>query len=64
MKSLSERKVAVEKRCFREAARHNLDTHDDASKDSLSSLLYLMIVSISSRGSAFASPVASQWSYG
>ncbi len=61
VKSSEEENFAVGKRCRREAARHDLDTQDDASKDSLSSLLFSTIVSISSRGSAFASPVASQY---
>ncbi len=63
VKSSSDEKFAVEKRCRREAARHDLDTHDEASRDSLSSLLFSTIASINSRGSAFASPVGSQWSY-
>ncbi len=34
VKSSSDEKFAVEKRCRREAARHDLDTHDEASRDS------------------------------
>ncbi len=48
----------MEKRYCREATRHNFDTQDDASKESMSSLLLSTILSINSRGSSLPGPVA------